>query len=41
MIFVVIEKVSPQCQRGINEDIAGIGSVRSFTAMMILFVALG
>jgi ZIP family zinc transporter len=41
MIFVVIEEVVPESQRGHNGDIASIGTVLGFTTMMILDVALG
>ncbi|BBO90245.1 zinc transporter [Desulfosarcina ovata subsp. ovata] len=41
MIFVVIEEVIPESQRGNNGDISSIGTVLGFTAMMILDVALG
>jgi len=41
MIFVVIEEVIPESQRGNNGDIASIGTVLGFTTMMILDVALG
>jgi ZIP family zinc transporter len=41
MIFVVIEEVIPESQRGSNGDMASIGTVLGFTTMMILDVALG
>jgi len=41
MIFVVIEEVIPESQRGNNGDIASIGTVLGFTTMMVLDVALG
>ena len=41
MIFVVIEEVVPESQRGNNGDIASLGTVFGFTVMMILDVALG
>ncbi len=41
MIFVVIEEVIPESQRGNNGDMASIGTVLGFTTMMILDVALG
>jgi ZIP family zinc transporter len=41
MIFVVIEEVIPESQRGNNGDIASMGTVVGFTTMMILDVALG
>lgn len=41
MIFVVIEEVVPETQQGNNGDIATLGFVGGFIAMMILDVALG
>ena len=41
MIFVVIEEVVPESQRGNNGDIASIGTVLGFSTMMILDVAPG
>lgn len=41
MIFVVIEEVIPESQRGNHGDIASIGTVLGFATMMILDVALG
>lgn len=41
MIFVVIEEVIPESQRGNNGDIASIGTVLGFATMMVLDVALG
>jgi ZIP family zinc transporter len=41
MIFVVVEEVIPESQRGENTDIATMGVMLGFTVMMILDVALG
>lgn len=41
MIFVVVEEVIPESQRGGNHDIATMGTMIGFTVMMILDVALG
>lgn len=41
MIFVVVEEVVPESQRGENGDIATLGLMVGFTVMMILDVALG
>lgn len=41
MIFVVIEEVVPETQQGDNGDIATLGFVGGFIAMMMLDVALG
>jgi ZIP family zinc transporter len=41
MIFVVVEEVIPESQRGENTDIATLGAMLGFTVMMILDVALG
>jgi ZIP family zinc transporter len=41
MIFVVVEEVVPESQRGGNGDLATMGLVIGFTVMMILDVALG
>jgi ZIP family zinc transporter len=41
MIFVVVEEVIPESQRGGNTDIATLGVMIGFTIMMILDVALG
>jgi ZIP family zinc transporter len=41
MIFVVIEELIPESQRGTNTDIATIGAMLGFTVMMVLDVALG
>jgi ZIP family zinc transporter len=41
MIFVVVEELIPESQRGKNTDIATMGAMLGFTVMMILDVALG
>ena len=41
MIFIVIEEVVPQSQRGGNTDIASLGLIGGFIIMMCLDVALG
>jgi len=41
MIFVVVEEVVPESQRGGNADLATMGAMIGFTVMMILDVALG
>jgi len=41
MIFVVVEEVIPESQRGNNTDIATLGVMLGFAVMMILDVALG
>lgn len=41
MVFVVIEEVVPETQQGNNSDIATLGFVAGFIAMMVLDVALG
>lgn len=41
MIFVVVEELVPESQRGGNGDLATMGVMVGFTAMMILDVALG
>lgn len=41
MIFVVVEEVIPESQRGGNGDMATMGVMVGFTTMMILDVALG
>ena len=41
MIFVVIEELIPEAQRGISTDVATMGAMLGFTVMMILDVALG
>jgi len=41
MIFVVVEEVVPESQRGGNADLATMGLMTGFTVMMILDVAFG
>jgi ZIP family zinc transporter len=41
MIFVVVEELIPESQRGHNTDLATLSTVVGFTVMMILDVALG
>ena len=41
MIFVVIEELVPESQRGGNVDLATMGAIGGFTIMMTLDVALG
>jgi len=41
MIFVVVEELIPESQRGGNTDLATMGAMVGFTVMMILDVALG
>jgi ZIP family zinc transporter len=41
MIFVVVEEVIPEAQRGQNTDLATMGTMLGFTVMMVLDVALG
>lgn len=41
MIFIVIEEVVPESQRGGNADIASLGLIGGFIIMMCLDVALG
>ena len=41
MIFIVIEEVVPESQRGGNVDLASIGLILGFIVMMILDVSLG
>lgn len=41
MIFVVVEEVVPESQRGGNTDLATMGAMIGFTVMMILDVAFG
>ncbi|MFC2045614.1 ZIP family metal transporter [Chloroflexota bacterium] len=41
MIFVVIEEVIPESQRGGNTDLATMGGMAGFALMMLLDVALG
>lgn len=41
MIFVVVEELIPESQRGNNTDIATMGAMLGFAVMMVLDVALG
>ena len=41
MIFVVVEEVVPESQRGGNTDLATLGAMLGFAVMMVLDVALG
>lgn len=41
MIFVVVEEVVPESQRGGNADLATMGAMVGFAVMMILDVAFG
>ena len=41
MIFIVVEEVIPESQRGGNTDLATMGLIAGFIVMMILDVALG
>ena len=41
MIFVVIEEVVPEAQRGGNTDLATTGGMVGFAVMMLLDVAFG
>ena len=41
MIFIVVEEVIPESQKGGNTDIATMGLIMGFIVMMILDVALG
>jgi zinc transporter, ZIP family len=41
MIFVVVEEVIPESQRGGNTDLATMGLMVGFAVMMLLDVALG
>ncbi|MBC7262251.1 MAG: ZIP family metal transporter, partial [Chloroflexi bacterium] len=41
MIFVVVEELVPESQRGGNTDLATMGAMLGFAAMMILDVAFG
>ncbi len=41
MIFVVVEEVVPESQRGGHTDMATMGAMVGFTVMMVLDVALG
>ena len=41
MIFVVVEELIPESQRGKNTDLATLGAMVGFTVMMVLDVAFG
>ena len=41
MIFVVVEELIPEAQRGDETDLSTIGAMLGFAAMMFLDVALG
>ena len=41
MIFIVVEEVIPESQRGGNTDLATMGLILGFIVMMSLDVALG
>ena len=41
MVFVVIEELIPESQRGSNTDLATMSAIMGFLAMMVLDVALG
>lgn len=41
MIFVVVEEVIPEAERGGNTDLATMGAMIGFAVMMVLDVALG
>jgi ZIP family zinc transporter len=41
MIFVVVEELIPESQRGKNTDLATLGAMIGFTVMMVLDVAFG
>lgn len=41
MIFVVVEEVIPESQRGGNADLATMGAIAGFAVMMVLDVAFG
>lgn len=41
MIFVAVEELIPESQRGGNADLATLGTMVGFTVMMVLDVALG
>ena len=41
MIYIVVEEVIPESQRGGNTDLATMGLILGFIVMMILDVALG
>jgi ZIP family zinc transporter len=39
MIFVVVEELVPESQRGGNTDLATMGAIIGFTAIMIFDIA--
>jgi zinc transporter, ZIP family len=41
MIFVVVEEIIPESQRGGNASLATIGTMIGFSVMMVLDVAFG
>ncbi|MDD5447324.1 MAG: ZIP family metal transporter, partial [Methanocellales archaeon] len=41
MIFVVVEEIIPESQRGGNTDLATMGAMMGFAVMMVLDVAFG
>jgi ZIP family zinc transporter len=41
MIFVVVEELIPESQRGNETDLSTIGAMLGFATMMLLDVALG
>jgi zinc transporter ZupT len=41
MIFVVVEELIPECQRGGNASLATAGAMIGFAVMMVLDVAFG
>jgi ZIP family zinc transporter len=41
MLFVVVEEVVPESQRGGNADLATLSALGGFAVMMVLDVALG
>lgn len=41
MIFVVVEELIPESQKGVNSDIATVGALLGFAIMMLLDVAFG
>ena len=41
MIFIVVEEVIPESQRGGNTDLATMGLILGFIVMMVLDVSLG
>ena len=41
MIFIVVEEVVPESQKGGNNDLAAMGLILGFIVMMILDVSLG